>query len=567
MIPNLPADIWLDTKMEVTERKLGLRDRLAKKKKLLDDARASLQVRVASDPPSPAFDNLSALEIQVKLQKNEMTALEALRVYQKKIIDTLDCHAICDVIVDAEEAAKSIDPKCTSPIRGLPVSIKENIAIAGYDSTIGLVSRALKPQKEDSPLILALRSAGAVPFVTTTMSPTGLCMDASTDMFGKQRNPHDSKRLAGGSSSGEAILIAKGASPLGFGTDSGGSLRIPAAFCGTCSFKPTSSRVSSIGLGSASEAEWIVLKPAMGPMAMHTSLLSDGLRAILNSTMFSLDPRVARIPFREDVFSSTKPLVIGFYSDLGGDVAVKAVPSVERAVSEAKAVLEAKGHKVVNFNVPDPSKLTRLALTGMFIDGGAGFLKASQNDPTNERFRQTRSIIGIPSALKRVGSKIISGTYSSALGQVAYYFTGCQTAAEVFKTMAEVGEYQAEFAKKWASAKLDVLLCPVLPFPSPLETTPDPMLSGGVVYVSMYNMLDYPSGVVTVGKVSESDVAAAQSRVAEYRKAGDTMNASHAEWQSETKGLPVAVQVVGRPLDEETVLRVMTEIQDGCSNK
>ena len=553
------------TILKRTVGKRRLRKRLAKKRKVIDDARARFQDRVASDPPSSAFRDFSAVEIQAKLQSKEMTAFEALRVYQKKMIDTLDCHGVCDVIEEAEAAAKSIDPECSSPIRGLPVSIKENIAIAGYDATIGLVSRTLKPQKEDSSLYQVLRSAGAVPFVTSTMSPTGICIDATTRIFGKQRNPHDSRRLVGGSSSGEAILISKGASPLGFGSDIAGSLRIPAAFCGICSLKPTSFRVSSMGVISAAQKGCIALKPVLGPLSKHMSLLSDALRGILNPTMFNLDPRVPPISFREDLFTSKRPLIIGFYSNLGGDVAVKVVPSVESGVSQAKAILEARGHKVVDFEVPEPDKLARLAMTCMLADGGVSICKAAQYDPTNERFRRVRFLLGLPVALKRAVAWVISATYSSALGQVIRSSTGCQTMEEVFTTLSEIKEYQVQFAKKWASAKLDVLICPVLPFPAPLEDVPDPLVASGVVYASMYNLLDYPCGVVPVGKVSENDVVAAQSREVNYRKAGDWMNAAHARWQSGTKGLPIVVQVVGRPLDEETVLRVMTEVEEGSS--
>ena len=551
--------------MRCTEGKRALRNRLAEKQKNLRVARARLQDRVASDPPPPAFEHLSAIEIQAKLQSGELTPFEALRIYQKKIIDVLDCHAICDVIEEAEIATKSIDAECNSTIRGLPVSIKENIAIAGYDATLGLVSRALKPQTEDSPLILVLRQAGAVPFVTSTMSPTGKCIDASTEIFGIQRNPHDSKRLAGGSSSGEAILITKGASPLGFGSDIAGSLRIPAAFCGICSLKPTSNRISTIGAQSTPKLGSIVLKHVFGPMSLHVRLLCDAMRAILTPTMFRLDPQVHPIPFREDLFSSKKPLVIGFYTSLGGDVAGRTVPSIERAVLLAKTILEARGHRVVEFEVPEPDKLAHLASSCMFADGGISICEATRNDPTNARLRGTRFLFNLPTSLLRTSAWLISATFSSALGQVIRSSTGCRNPAEMLSTMLEVEKYQEEFAKKWASAKLDVLLCPVLPFPALLESVPDPLLAGGVVYTSMYNLLDYPCGVVPVGKVNESDVSEALAREVEYRKARDLVNAAHSRWQKNTKGLPITVQVVGRPLEDETVLRVMTEIEDACS--
>ncbi|KAM7539744.1 hypothetical protein Aperf_G00000025197 [Anoplocephala perfoliata] len=139
------------------------------------------------------------------------------------------------------------------------------------------------------------------------MSPTSLCLDVSTDIFGKQRNPHDPKRFVGGSSSGEALLISKGASPHGFGTDTPGSLRLPAALCGICALKPTSLRFISEPVGNC-----IVLRTIFGPMSKHTSLMADSMRALQNSSLFDLEPPIAPIKFREEVFRATNPLTIGF---------------------------------------------------------------------------------------------------------------------------------------------------------------------------------------------------------------------------------------------------------------
>uniref|UniRef100_A0A5K3G5Q6 Amidase domain-containing protein n=1 Tax=Mesocestoides corti TaxID=53468 RepID=A0A5K3G5Q6_MESCO len=194
-----------------------------------------------------------------------------------------------------------------------------------------------------------LRKVGAVPFVTTTMSPTGICLDASTEIYGKQRNPLDAKRLAGGSSSGEATLLAKGGSPLGFGTDIGGSIRIPATFCGICALKPTSYRVSTIGLKSVAKDGCANVHPVFGPMAKCTSLLADAMKAILCSAMFELDPRVPELPFNDKMYSGTEPLVIGYCACIGEELAVRPVVAVEAAMHKVISLLRSKGHKLVKF--------------------------------------------------------------------------------------------------------------------------------------------------------------------------------------------------------------------------
>ncbi|KAM7540556.1 hypothetical protein Aperf_G00000025161 [Anoplocephala perfoliata] len=540
-----------------------IRRHLRRKRKLLDEARVRLRERVEADPPNPELSQASAIEIQDQLQRNDITPLQALRVYQKRLLDVLHCNGVCDIIEEAEDVAKSISPNLTSPIRGMPVSIKENISIAGYDCCIGLISRALNPQQKDSPLVKVLRNVGAVPFVTTTMSPTGLCLDASTDIFGKQRNPYDSKRLVGGSSSGEALLISKGASPLGFGTDIAGSIRFPAALCGICAIKPTSFRLSTTGVISVSRKGCIALRPVFGPMSRHVSLLADSLRALLTTSMFDLDPRIPPIMFREEIFAGKAPLTIGFYDNIGGDIAAKTVPSVVNALSEAKEILKGRGHKLVEFHLPNPDTVVRLAMTSLLADGGKNIRYVAQHEMANARFRKTRFLLGIPAVIRRMFGRMVQSFFSKSLGCSILASTGYQSSEEVFTALMEVSDYQKEFAEAWADAKIDVLLCPALPFPAPLESTPDIMIVSAITFSSIYNLVDYPAGIVPVRKVSESDVEAAMRCVAMYKKSSDFVNARHAELQSGTQGLPLVVQVVGKPLNEESVLRVMREIEEG----
>ncbi|KAM7539742.1 hypothetical protein Aperf_G00000025190 [Anoplocephala perfoliata] len=535
-----------------------LQRRLCRKRKLLDEARTRLRKRVEADPPTPELNHFSAIEIQGQLLRNELTPLQALRVYQKKVLDILHCNGVCDIIEEAEEVAKSISSNITSPIRGMPVSIKEHIAIAGYDCSIGLIRFALKPQAKDSPLIKALRSVGSVPFVSTTMSPMGMCLDASTDIFGKQRHPHDPKLLVGGSSSGEALLISMDASPLGFGTDLAGSLRFPAALCGICSIKPSSFRLTSVAV-----KDCIAIRAVFGPMSKHVCLLADSMRALLTSSLFDLDPGILPIKFREEIFVAKNPLTIGFYDNIGGDLVAKTVPSVVKALSLAREILRARGHKIVKFNLPKPDMAIRLTLTCLFADGGKKVRKFSRYETTNARFRQTRFLLGIPAIIRWFAGKMVQSLFSRSLGCLILASTGCHSAQEVLTALTDVSNYQNEFAKAWANAKIDVLLCPALPFPAPLESTSDLMIGSAIIFSSIYNLLDYPAGVVPVGNVSEADVEAAIKSAAIYKKTRDFMNARHAELQIGTQGLPLCVQVVGKPLGEEIVLRVMREIEEG----
>ena len=117
-------------------------------------------------------------------------------------------------------------------VHGLPITLKDQIAVAGFDSSLGFSFEANKPNEVDASLVTILRAAGAVPFCKTNIPQTMLSFESGNPIFGTTTNPHDRLRTSGGSSSGEAAMLGSDGVALGFGSDIGGSLRIPAHFSG-----------------------------------------------------------------------------------------------------------------------------------------------------------------------------------------------------------------------------------------------------------------------------------------------------------------------------------------------
>lgn len=166
----------------------------------------------------------------------------------------LNCNAeeiFSQALAEAAKCdAKLAAGKLCGPLHGLPVSIKDQFDMAGYDSTLGMACRVGSPAHEDATLVKLLRQAGAIPFIRTAV-PQLLMAPETFSFWGVALNPWDKSRTPGGSSGGEAALIAAFGSPLGLGTDIGGSIRIPASYCGLCGFKPTSGRLSMTGVAVA----------------------------------------------------------------------------------------------------------------------------------------------------------------------------------------------------------------------------------------------------------------------------------------------------------------------------
>ena len=126
--------------------------------------------------------------------------------------------------------------------------MKDSIELAGTVCTAGTLGRAAAaPSAEDATLVARLRAAGAIPIARTNLPDLLFAFESDNLIFGPTNNPYDLSRTSGGSSGGEAALIAACGSPLGLGSDAAGSVRVPAAFCGIAGIKPTSGRLPRTG--------------------------------------------------------------------------------------------------------------------------------------------------------------------------------------------------------------------------------------------------------------------------------------------------------------------------------
>ena len=153
-------------------------------------------------------------------------------------------------LIMAIEADREIAEGCDRtkrPILGVPFSVKESIAMKGFDSTQGYPSRIGKPEDKNAYIVDALIEAGGIPFMRTNVPQGLMTFESVNEIFGNSKNPHQTTRTSGGSSGGEASLIASGCSPFGMGSDIGGSVRIPSLFSGLFGFKHTTGRLSFNG--------------------------------------------------------------------------------------------------------------------------------------------------------------------------------------------------------------------------------------------------------------------------------------------------------------------------------
>ncbi|KAK7508159.1 hypothetical protein BaRGS_00000398 [Batillaria attramentaria] len=461
-----------------------------------------------------AIVSLSMKDLQQKLRKGELTAVEVLRAYQRKALKAhAELNCLTEPIWEAEAIAVELDllrPNQRKPLHGIPVSVKDSLFLEGYDCHAGLQALAFQAVDRDADVIQVLKSQGAVPFVRTNF-PQGLMTYAcSNPMYGKTVNPHNPKRGPGGSSGGEGALLGAGGSVIGIGSDIGGSIRIPTQMCGVYGLKPTVDRIATAGIDPLESGQSLV-RVAVGPMARDMGGLIEVTQALLMHRMYSINPYVPPVPFNELLFEKETPMRVGYYTRLEG---AQPHPTCVRAIMEAKQALEARGHTVVEFQPPRPLECACDFFMGaVFADDGESTNKYLKDDVLDD--------------------SVTTSYYYGKLPRPVRYIIG---------SLIQLFAYKREFTEAWQKKKLDAVIGPLMPFPALTSGTEDKVLAG----------------YLPVTKVTEEDIEKLKDPTV-YPLTGSLEK--HVKKDSEgSVGLPMGVQCIALPYQEEVVLRLMQEI-------
>jgi len=249
------------------------------------------------------------------------------------------------------------------PLHGVPITVKDSFDVAGVVSTWGTPGRAGFVPEADATVVARLRAAGAIVLGKTNTPELTMGFETSNPIHGRTRNPYDTARTPGGSSGGAAAIVAAGGAPLDVGSDTGGSIRLPAHCCGVAGLRPTSGRVPrtghAIGPGGALEA-----LTQIGPIARRVEDLALVLRLIAGPD--GRDPFVAPVPLAEPAGISR--LRVAFFLDNG---IAKPDPAVEATVLAAAGALEAAGARVEERRPPGVDETLDLFMRVQLMDGGA----------------------------------------------------------------------------------------------------------------------------------------------------------------------------------------------------
>ncbi|XP_060481670.1 fatty-acid amide hydrolase 1 [Panthera onca] len=502
------------------------------------------------DLDSEALLALPLTQLVQKLQRGELSPEAALFTYVGKAWEVnKETNCVTTYLADCETQLSQAPKR--GLLYGVPVSLKECFSYKGQDSTLGLSLNESMPAECDSVVVQVLKLQGAVPFVHTNIPQSMFSYDCSNPLFGQTLNPLKSSKSPGGSSGGEGALIAGGGSPLGLGTDIGGSIRFPSSFCGICGLKPTGNRISKSGLKGCVYGQ-VAVQMSVGPMARDVESLALCLRALLCEDMFRLDAAVPPLPFKEEVYTSSRPLRVGYYET---DNYTTPTPAMKRALLETKQSLEAAGHTLIPFlpsNIPHALEI--LSTGGLFSDGGHSFLQNFKGDFVDPCLGDLISVLKIPRCLKGLLAFLLKPLFprmAAFLGSMK-----SRSAGKLWELQYEIEVYRNSVIAQWRALDLDVLLTPMLG--PALNLNAPGRATAAVSYTLLYNCLDFPAGVVPVTTVTAED----EAQMEHYRGYfGDIWDKALQKAVKKSVGLPVAVQCVALPWQEELCLRFMREVE------
>lgn len=447
----------------------------------------------------------------------------------------------------ADEARRRGDE--LGPLHGVPITVKECFFAANTPSCGGLTHLAAEKMAKDGLLVRRLRDAGAILLGKTNLPQMMVYHESDNPVYGRTNNPHALDRTPGGSTGGEAAIVAAGGSPMGLAGDLGGSIRIPAHFCGVCGIKPTTGRLPRLGsLGNLRGMEVIQYQP--GPIARRVEDLAVGLRALDDrSDGFSAgDVSPQRMPTGLNL--PIAGMRIGFWKQ---DGYFEASPAVCRAVEAAASALKSRGAELEIFDPPDVEHAMQIYLGLISADGGADLRRLVRGSELDRRIKRLIRLGRFPRWLRPATASLLqaSGQHWSAR---LLKSTGALTADAFWQTVDRMKKYSFRFFADLDRCGLDAMIFPPHALPAlPHGFSTDLMPAAS--YSFLANLLGIPAGVVPVTNVRADETGA-------RRTSGDRMIRKAIETDAGSAGLPVGVQVAARHWREDIVLSIMAALED-----
>lgn len=520
----------------------------------------------STQSPPDQIVSLTATELARRIREGELSSAEVVAAHIARIeqVNPRINALVQPLFQQAEAEAAAADELAERsrrggheppPLCGVPVTIKDCFDVRGTDCTLGIDTRVGHPATVDASLVARLRAAGAIVLGKTNTHQGMLLHEADNPVFGRTNHPLSNERTPGGSSGGEAAIVAAHGSPLGLASDLGGSIRHPAHSCGVCGIKPTTGRLTAAGSYRAMPGmRAIALQP--GPLVRAVEDVDLAMRVLRDKS---------RIPRNDDETDDSWPdfrrvrldgLRIGWFDD---DGYFRPSPAARRAVREAADVLAQRGSIVEPFVPPDLREAMRVYVGLVSADGLDSLrrmVRGSRREPQVARQLRLGSIPRsvrkvLRPALRLLGQEFLAEMVEWSGPRTVGQYWDLTTSADACRGRFENAVEQAD------SGPLDVILMPAHGLPALRHGTAlDAMPAAS--YCFLPNLLGWPAGVVpftTVGPDEQCDRPDAADRVVRTAR----------QIEADSAGLPMGVQVLAKPWREDLVLAVMRALEEATA--
>jgi amidase len=442
------------------------------------------------------------------IRSGEISATELVDAHLRRIEEVNPClNAVAELLDEtARRSASHVDSERAQgnplpALAGVPFSIKDSIGVEGTVCTAGTLGRkSAAPSICDATVVARLRAAGAIPIARTNLPDLLFAFESDNLIRGRTNNPYDFSRTSGGSSGGEAALIAACGSPFGLGSDAAGSVRLPAHFCGIASIKPTSGRLPRTG-HIPPAGGWIETLWQIGPMARRVEDLAPMMSLLAAPDGY--DHTVIGMPFGDPADVQMKDLRIAFFTDNG---IVPAEPETVAVVQHAAASLEHEVNRIEERLPPGVEESYELEMRMIGADGGDG----------------------LRAFLTAIGSTRTHPLLDGWLMKLEPYRTTIDGFAEYWSALDRFRARMFAFL-----ADYDAIISPVCPQAAlPHGRSIDERTFQGFSYTMTHNLTGWPAAVVRCGQTSA--------------------------------GLPIGVQIAARPWREDVALRIAAQLEFAC---
>ncbi len=501
--------------------------------------------------------NLSASVLAERIKAGEYSALEVTEAHIRRIeaVNEKINAVVIPLFDEARAQAKRADERRArgeplGPLHGVPVTIKEQYRVAGTQTTLGALNQIGNVYHDEGPLVTKLRQAGAIILGKTNVIQTLAGYESDNRVYGRSNNPWNLERTPGGSSGGEAAIIAARGSALGLAGDFGGSIRIPAHFCGLQGLKPTAGRLTNDDfatglLGYGQE----VFIPQPGPIARTVADLELAMAVLAETSLNITYDLVPPVPWPDPNKVRIEGMHIGFYTDNGY---FPAAPALRRAVEEAAEALRNRGATVTPFTPPDAAEAVRIFLGAVSAGGAKDYQRLLGDEKPIPQVAGMFRGLSSPPFVMSIVQKLMAARGQRHLAHMLQCM-GPRSTEKYWELVEARTAYRYRFLRALDAGNFDAIICPPAALPA-LTHGSSEHLFPAFTYAFTYNVLGAPAGVVAATRVRPGEES---DRTVSKDMADITAQAV----EQGSAGLPVGVQVVARHWREDIVLAVMAALE------